>query len=104
MGIPDAVAGRSLAEQHQVVAGLEPALELIALSGRSPPASIDEHRALQFGEMAEERPARHFSLGDEAGRQKLAENDDIEPRNVVADKQHRPTLGQRPQSDNRQSQ
>src|SRR3546814_13824773 len=59
------------------------------LDGTMPPLALDKDGALQPRQQAEERPVIDLLLGDEAGRQRGREDDDVEPRDMVADEQRR---------------
>ena len=84
-----AVAARSFREQDQRVLGGEPAGDAVALLGRAAHPAVDEHRALQFRQPAEQRPARHLGLGDERGGEQRAQHGDVEIGDVVGGEQHR---------------
>jgi len=62
----------------------------LGMGGVAPP--VDEDGALQLGQHAEERPARHLRLGDEAAMDHRAEHGDVEIGAVVADEKRRPHL------------
>ena len=58
--------------------------------------AVDEDRALQPGQPAEERPSGDLALGDEAHRADRAQHADVEPGHVVRRDEKRPLGGQRP--------
>src|SRR3546814_15708235 len=81
-----AVRRGALGKQDQVVAAFQPLAHLVAmLDGTMPPLALDKDGALQPRQQAEERPVIDLLLGDEAGRQRGRADDDVEPRDMVAD-------------------
>ncbi len=85
-----AVARGALGEEDEVVAGVEPLANGVALRGGAAHAAVDEDGALQPGQPAEQRPARHLGLGDEAALDDAAEDLDVDIGDMVGDEQRRP--------------
>ena len=94
-----AVVAGPLGKQHQIVADGEAARDRIALIGGAARLAVDEDRALQARQRSEERPARHFGLGDEADRDQSGEDLDIDIGAVIGDEQRRAGLLRRPAQD-----
>ena len=61
----------------------------VALLKRAAHLPVDEHRALQFGEPAEQWPAGNLALGDERAGDQRPEDRDVEIGDVVGGEQHR---------------
>src|SRR3546814_5776223 len=77
-------------KQDHAVAGREPAAQLRGLEMRGARLAVDEDRALQLRELAEERPLRDLRLGDERPRNEGAVDRDVEIGGMVGDEQRRP--------------
>ena len=85
-----AVARSAFREQHDRRAAGQ-ALDDLAdgFAGLVAARAVDEHRALEPRGDADQRPARHFALGDEGYRRDRADHQDIGPGHVVGHEQHR---------------
>jgi hypothetical protein len=59
------------------------------LAGLVAARAVDKHRALEPRGNTDQRPARHFALGDEGDRRDRTDHQNIGPGNVVGHEQHR---------------
>src|SRR5205085_10063832 len=92
---PLPVSARSLGDKYQPTPRREPPGDAVALLRGAAHLPVDKDRTLQFGEPAEQRPARDLSLRDEGTGDQRAEDRDIEIGDVIGGEQHR-THGCRP--------
>jgi hypothetical protein len=87
---PVAVGGGALGEEDDGLALAHAGDHLVRRAGGGVAAlAVDEDRALQPGEIAEERPGRDLRLGDEGERREGAEHHDVHPRDVVGHEERR---------------
>ena len=88
---PVAVGCRSLGEEHDDLARRHAFGNLVHLvAGAALLFADDEDALLQLGERAEDRPFRHFHLGDEDDVGDRAEHQDILPGDMVGGEHQRP--------------
>src|SRR3546814_11191569 len=71
-----AVAAGPFRKEDEVVPGIEPSLQRIAVPCRPACPALDEHGALQPGEKAEQRPVGDLRLGYEAAPSHAAQHRD----------------------------
>src|SRR6185437_5954466 len=90
------VAARALGKEDEIVAVIEAPADRVALAaGAGAIGALDEDRALQLGEPAEDRPLRDLGLRDEAALDAGAEDRDVEIGGVVDGKERRPVARRR---------
>ena len=77
-------------EEHHDVALRQPPGNLVGVGARRVAAlAVDEDGALRPGEKTDDRPARHFLLGDERDGRNARQDRNVQPRRMVGEKQQR---------------
>lgn len=81
-------SGGAFRKHHQALAGTKSGQHVpLGVVGRLAAAAFDEYRVVVAAEPADQRPACHIALGDEARRQQGVEDNDINEGNMVTDQQ-----------------
>src|SRR3546814_719408 len=88
-----AVAAGPFRKEDEVVPGIEPSLQRIAVPCRPACPAFDGHGALQPGEKAEQRPVGDLRLGYEAARYQAAQHHDVQIGTVIAGEKRRSDRG-----------